>query len=726
MPNGRFTRWFHSLKLRPKLLMGFGLTVGASAAVGGVALVALRLLGTADQAMYREMTLPLGQAGAAMNELQALRVTLREGVYADSPASASRAAEQGAVVDVRMDSLFTAFEKGLTDRNARLIYVAFADELRRFRLERLRVMALAVQGRREEARRALHFELAAMEQSLLGTMHALEMQLMRGAEGVAASNRALEQRVTWTVAALLLAAIGLAVGIALVVAGVLSRALAEVVDRTQNLQGKCIANLRHGLDALAVGDLDAHAEHGTPLLEVRTGDELGALATSVNGIITQSVQSIEAFARATATMRRLVHETQALVRAAESGNLATRADASAFQGGYRELLEGVHATLDAVAAPIDEANTVLARVAGRDLTARMAGTYRGDFDRLKGAINDAVAHLESSLQEVAICAEQVAGASAEISASAQAQASGASTQAGALQAVAGNLQQVAAVSRASAERAHRVRSMVVEARHDASDGERGMQQLTDAVGRIKATADQSARIVKTIDDIAFQTNLLALNAAIEAARAGDEGRGFAVVAQEVRSLAMRAAEAARTTGALIATSVAEADTGVRLNEASTRALGAIARRVESVDEVMREIMESSDQQAEGISAISGAVEEASLVTQHSAAGAEESSATAVELDAQSQRLRELVASFVLEGEGRAEGTLGAGDRSAEAPGRDARGTDATRPSMTHDDAGWGAQSPPGAGTVTSIGTGEDDEAAQHAILAGHDGALTVA
>jgi methyl-accepting chemotaxis protein len=168
------------------------------------------------------------------------------------------------------------------------------------------------------------------------------------------------------------------------------------------------------------------------------------------------------------------------------------------------------------------------------------------------------------------------------------------------------------------------------------------------VGRIKATADESARIVRTIDEIAFQTNLLALNAAIEAARAGEEGRGFAVVAQEVRSLAVRAADAARTTAALIATSVQEADDGVRLNEATTRALGAIARQVESVDAVMSEIMESSDHQADGIATISGSVEEASLVTQRSASGAEESSATAVELDAQSQRLRQLVGSFVLE------------------------------------------------------------------------------
>src|SRR6185369_5792552 len=97
-----------------------------------------------------------------------------------------------------------------------------------------------------------------------------------------------------------------------------------------------------------------------------------------------------------------------------------------------------------------------------------------------------------------------------------------------------------------------------------------MLRMNDAIGKIKTSSDQTAKIIKTIDEIAFQTNLLALNAAVEAARAGEAGKGFAVVAEEVRSLARRSAEAARNTADLIEGSVKNAEAGVRLSDEVAR------------------------------------------------------------------------------------------------------------------------------------------------------------
>src|SRR5207244_3670763 len=132
------------------------------------------------------------------------------------------------------------------------------------------------------------------------------------------------------------------------------------------------------------------------------------------------------------------------------------------------------------------------------------------------------------------------------------------------------------------------------------EGVRSMQHLSEAITKIKGSADSTAKIVKTIDEIAFQTNLLALNAAVEAARAGDAGKGFAVVAEEVRNLAMRSAEAAKHTANLIEESVKNADGGVALNQEVLSNLQEINGQIEKVSEVVAEIAAASDQQSQGV------------------------------------------------------------------------------------------------------------------------------
>jgi methyl-accepting chemotaxis protein len=377
---------------------------------------------------------------------------------------------------------------------------------------------------------------------------------------------------------------------------------------------------------------------------VAAGDLAGAVP--VRGSADTLGRAVEG---ARTTLARLLGDVDALVAAARRGDLAVRADAGCHAGAYAALVHGVNATLDATAAPVREAGAVLARVAARDLAARMTGAYQGEFAGVQQAVNTAAANLDAALADVAGGAAQVAVAAGQIAGGSQSLASGASEQAASLEEVSANLHEVGAMAQQTADNAQQARALADATRASAADGVARMGRLAEAIAEIRHASAETAAIARTIDEIAFQTNLLALNAAVEAARAGDAGRGFAVVADEVRALALRSAEAARETGARIQRSVASAEAGVALNAEVTASLGAIVGQVERVTAVVGEISAAAVQQAQGVAEVNQALEQMNGVTQQVAANAEESAAAAEELAAQAATMRDVVDRFHLSG-----------------------------------------------------------------------------
>ncbi len=657
-----------NVKLAPRLTVAFVMVALLCVAVGGWGQRTMRALNAQTGTMYHDRVVPLRQLKSVADryavDIVDVDHKLRAGAVSWDSAAASIASARRAIREqwaAYTGTFLTADEKRLV-----------GDAVVAMRRADVAVDTLqAIVARRDSAAldaftaRALY---PAVDPVSARVAALVDLQLRVARESYEASQAAYAAAVRVTVAITAFAVLA-AVGLGLYLARQIAGAVGTVAARVEELRGRCVTNLERAIAAVARGDLAVAVEIGTPLLAMQSRDEVGALARSVDGIIEQTVRTIRSFEHTVGTLRGVVGATQGLVGEAEAGRLATRADAARFEGGYRELLDGVNRTLDAVVAPIAEARAVLARVADRDLSARMVGSYRGEFAAIQEAVNAAAANLDAALAEVAGGVGQVSAAGQQIAGGSQALAAGASEQAASLEEVSATLHTVAAMARQSAANAQQARALADDARRDAATGVERMGRLSAAVGDIRQASDETAKIVKTIDEIAFQTNLLALNAAVEAARAGDAGRGFAVVAEEVRALALRSAEAAKTTSALIERGAESAGRGAAISAEVVRSLEAIHGEVDRVTAVVTEISAAAEQQAEGVAQVNTALEQMNGVTQQVAANAEESAAAAEELATQAAAMHDVVARFVVSGAPATGGAARPGVGDAPGPRR---------------------------------------------------------
>jgi methyl-accepting chemotaxis protein len=236
--------------------------------------------------------------------------------------------------------------------------------------------------------------------------------------------------------------------------------------------------------------------------------------------------------------------------------------------------------------------------------------------------------------ELADGAGQVSSASGEISNASQSLAQSSSELAASIEETSATLEEISSMTKRNAESAGTAREVANQTRVAAETGTTGMQSMTSAMDAIKASSVNTAKIIRTIDDIAFQTNLLALNAAVEAARAGEAGAGFAVVAEEVRSLAQRSTQAARETSEKIQDSIQKSEHGVSISSQVAKTLEEIVTHARRVDALVAEIASASKEQSQGVDQVVIAVQQMEKVTQNTAAGAEECASAAEQLNAQ--------------------------------------------------------------------------------------------
>ncbi len=238
-------------------------------------------------------------------------------------------------------------------------------------------------------------------------------------------------------------------------------------------------------------------------------------------------------------------------------------------------------------------------------------------------------------------AKQASSFSKQVAAASHSLAEGTSEQASALEETSATMEQILSMTKNNADHAGQANALMQEARRVVDEANVSMGAVISSMDEISKASEETAKIVKTIDEIAFQTNLLALNAAVEAARAGEAGAGFSVVADEVRNLAIRAADAARNTSELILGTTDKVKSGSGLVGKANESFSLVAENNRKAKELVSEIAAASKEQATGIEQVNRAIAEMDKVTQGNSATSEQCAAFASEMEALAIKMGEL-------------------------------------------------------------------------------------
>jgi methyl-accepting chemotaxis protein len=669
-------KWFNDLKIGKKLIGAFVTVTLITVICVLFSIIKMANISDQDKYMYENCVISIQDLGNASSNFELAMALTRDPVLITDERFKQANIEARNELTRKINDNLKDYEARISTPEEKELYNKFLEARKEFKTHIAKFNSYLAEGNLKQA--ALFFQgdfTTASENQRTALKNIIQFKADY-AKSLSLSNE--EQASASARNLIILAIIGFAIsiGLGLFISNNIKRPVAKVLEMAKELlkgHVKARANIQSNdelgemgkvLDEFAVA-LEGFADcmnliadgDVSQQLDVRDKDDV--LAPALNHIAE--------------TLRSLLAETKLLTTGAIEGQLSVRGNADKFKGGYKEIVTGINATLDAVITPIKEGVEILEIISQGDLTVRVTSDYQGDHKLIKESINKVADSLSTAMSDVSDAVQAAASASGQISSSTEEMAAGASEQTQQATEVAGAVEEMTKTilentrnASYAAESAKEAGNKAIEGGKVVSETIEGMNRIAEVVKKSALTvhelgksSDQIGQIVQVIDDIADQTNLLALNAAIEAARAGEQGRGFAVVADEVRKLAERTTKATKeiaamikqiqkdTTGAVASMEegTKEVEFGKEKADLAGESLNEIINETNKVVDIVTQVAAASEEQSSAVEEISKSVEAISAVTQQSASGTQQIARAAEDLNRLTLNLENLVSKF---------------------------------------------------------------------------------